>query len=77
MNKSLTDLLERTRSWPQVARDELEHLALEIEAELAQGPYRATPEEIAGVDRGLRAATEGKFATDEEIKELFDKHRRA
>jgi len=37
--------------------------------------YRATPEELAGVDRGLRDAAEGKFATDEEVEATFAKHR--
>lgn len=34
MNKSLSDLLERARSWPAEAQDELERLAREIEAEI-------------------------------------------
>jgi predicted transcriptional regulator len=41
------------------------------------GTYRATPEELAGIDRGLKAAREGRFATDDQIEELFKKHRPA
>jgi predicted transcriptional regulator len=41
------------------------------------GAYRATPEELAGIDRGLKAAREGRFATDEQIEALFKKHRPA
>lgn len=76
MNKTLTDLLERAQSWPEGAQEELEHLAREIEAELGKGTYRATPEELAGIDRGLCAAEAGQFATDEEVEATFAKHRR-
>jgi predicted transcriptional regulator len=41
------------------------------------GTYQATAEERAGIDRGLKAAREGRFATDEQIEELFKKHRPA
>jgi predicted transcriptional regulator len=41
------------------------------------GTYRATPEELAGVRRGLEDAREARFATDEQIEELFKKHRPA
>ena len=76
MNKSLTDLLERARSWPEGAQEELEQVAREIEAELRGGTYHATPEELAGIDRGLRAAEAGQFATDAEVEAVFAKHRR-
>jgi predicted transcriptional regulator len=39
------------------------------------GAYHATPEELAGIRRGLKAAREGRFATDDEIERLFEKHR--
>jgi hypothetical protein len=39
-------------------------------------PYKATPEELEAIDRGLRDAAEGKFATDEEVEAVFAKFRR-
>lgn len=75
MNKSLSDLLERARSWPEDAQDELAQVAREIEAELSQGTYHATPEELAGVDRGLRDSADGRFASAEEIAATFAKFR--
>ena len=75
MNKSLSDLLERARSWPEDAQGELERLARGIEAELAQDTYHATPEELVGIDRGLREAAEGKFAAAEDIEATFAKYR--
>lgn len=41
------------------------------------GDYEPTPVELAGVDRGLRAAAEGRFATDEQIEAALAKLRDA
>ena len=40
------------------------------------GFYIATEDELRGVDRGLREAAEGKFATAEEVEATFAKYRR-
>jgi predicted transcriptional regulator len=76
MNKSLTDLLTRAASWPADAQDELARLAREIEEELGAGTYRPTPEELAGINRGLSDVAAGRFATAEEVEAVFAKHRR-
>jgi hypothetical protein len=76
MNKSLSDLLERARTWPVEAQDELERMAREIEEELGAGMYRPTPEELAGINRGLSDVAAGRFATAEEVEAVFAKHRR-
>ena len=73
--KVLKDVLERAENWPEEAQVELAQIALEIDAELGRGKYRATPDELAGIDRGLKAANEGRFATDDEVSRIFDKHR--
>src|SRR5919108_2591764 len=39
-----------------------------VEAELQGGINHANPEETVGIDRGLKAAREGRFATDEESR---------
>jgi predicted transcriptional regulator len=77
MTKALKDVLARAESWPKDAQAELAAIALEIEAELAGDKYHASPEELAGIDRGLRAAREGRFATDAEIDAVLAKHRHA
>jgi hypothetical protein len=33
--------------------------------------YTPTPEELEGIDRGLEDAREGRFATNDQIEELF------
>jgi hypothetical protein len=74
--KALKEALERVELWPQEAQEELAELAFEIDARLKGGKYHATPDELAGIDRGLKAAREGRFATDEEVEAVFAKHRR-
>jgi predicted transcriptional regulator len=44
---------------------------------LRGGSYDATPDELAGIDRGLRAAAEGRFATDEQVEAVFAKYRKS
>jgi predicted transcriptional regulator len=73
----LRDLMGRIESWPAEAQEELAAIALEIEAELGGGAYHANPKELAGIDRGLKAAREGRFATDQDVEAVFAKHRRA
>jgi hypothetical protein len=75
--KILKEVLERAETWPEAAQEELADIALEIEAELKGDIYQASPEELAGIDRGLRAAREGRFATDEQVDAVLAKHRRA
>ena len=75
--KKLKDVLQRVEAWPEPAQAELAELALEIDAGLGAGKYHATPEELAGIRRGLKDAREGRFATDAQIEALFKKHRPA
>lgn len=74
--KVLKDVLERVETWPEEAQVELAEIALEIDAGLKGGQYHATPEELEGIDRGLKTSREGRFATDEEVAAVKAKHRR-
>lgn len=75
MNKALSDLLTRAASWPTEAQEELARLAQEIEAELGSGTYRPSPEEMAGINRGLSDVAAGRFATAADVEAVFAKHR--
>ncbi len=75
--KALKEAMQRVEAWPEEAQEELAEIALEIDAGLKGRAYRATPEELAGIDRGLKAAREGRFATNEDIAAVFAKHRRS
>ena len=74
--KQLTEVLERVETWPAQAQDQLAEIAREIDAGLKDISYEPTGEELAGIDRGLRDADQGRFATDAEVKALFAKFRR-
>lgn len=73
--KILEDVLQLAESWPESAQRELADLAREIDAGLTGGVYHPTPEELAGINRGLKDISEGRIATSEEIDQLFEKHR--
>jgi hypothetical protein len=74
--KALRDVLKRVDSWPEEAQEELATIAREMEANLQGGTYHATAEELAGIDRGLKAARERRFASDEDVEAVLAKHRR-
>jgi predicted transcriptional regulator len=74
-SRRIADVLRRVHSWPEEAQEELAQVALEIETELSSGTYRASPEELRGIDRGLRDAEQGKFATDDQVEATFAKFR--
>jgi hypothetical protein len=76
VTQALKDLMRRVETWPEAAQEELAEIALEIEGELEGGVYHASQEELAGIDRGLKAAREGRFATDQDVESVFAKHRR-
>jgi predicted transcriptional regulator len=73
--KALKDVMERLESWPAEVQEELAEIAREMEAGLHGGTYRASMEELAGIDRGLKAAAEGRFASDEAVAAVLAKHR--
>jgi predicted transcriptional regulator len=75
--KQLSEVLERVENWPPHAQDELAEIAHDIEESLSKGDYEPTEEELTGIDRGLRAAAEGRFATDEEVEAALVKLRGA
>jgi hypothetical protein len=73
--KKLTEVLERIEAWPAETQNQLADFALELDAGLSDDIYEPTPEEIAGIERGLRAAAEGRFATDQQVEAVFAKFR--
>ena len=75
-SKALKEAMLRAETWPEEAQEELAAIALEIDAGLKGGSYRATTEELEGIDRGLKAVRERRFATEEEVEAVFAKHRR-
>ena len=75
--KRLTQALERVEAWPAHAQDELAEIARDIDENLGKGDYEPTPAELAGIDRGLRDAAEGRFATESQVDAALAKLRGA
>jgi hypothetical protein len=75
-SKRLAEVLERVEEWPAGMQDELAAIALDIDANLKGADYEPTPNELEGIDRGLRDAADGRFATDEQIEAVFARFRR-
>jgi predicted transcriptional regulator len=74
--KLFNQALERIENWPADAQDQLADMVLDIDAALKDIVYGPTDAELQGIDRGLRDAAEGRFATDAEIEAAFAKFRR-
>jgi hypothetical protein len=70
-------LLERARTWPEEAQDELVAIANQIERELQETEYHATQEELRIIDAAMASIDAGEIATDDEIKRAFAKFRQA
>jgi predicted transcriptional regulator len=75
--RALKEALEKAEAWPEDAQQELAAIVREIDAELRGGIYHATPEELAGIDRGLKAAMEGRFATEAQVEAVLSEKRLA
>jgi predicted transcriptional regulator len=76
MTNKLRDLLRNAENWPQDAQDALADTASDIAAGL-EGDYRATPEELAAIDRGLADAQHGRFASDTRLQRALGQFRRS
>ena len=75
--KLLSQALERIEAWPAHAQDQLAEIALDIDESLNQDAYEPTQAEQAGIDRGLRAAAEGRLATEEQVQAALARLRKA
>jgi hypothetical protein len=65
-------VLERVLTWPRERQEQLAEIALEMEAELGDHVYDATPEELQAVDEADRSGV----ASEEEVKAAFRTFRR-
>ena len=74
MNATLLDLLRRAGTWPDHAQRELATIADEIEAELGEGDYVPTTEELESIDRGLKDVSAGKFIGSGAVAAVFKRH---
>jgi predicted transcriptional regulator len=73
--KELKNLLERAETWPAQAQAELVQAARDIEAEISRGRYHLSEDERKGIERGLAAMREGRFASEEQVAAILKKAR--
>ena len=76
MSPGTKTLFERVQSWPEEDQEELAEIAREIEARRS-GVYQLSDDERTAVRAGLEAARRGEFASEEEIDQFYQLHRRA
>jgi predicted transcriptional regulator len=74
MTATTKNLLDKIASWPPEDQEELAQYAREIEARRI-GVYRLNEAEQQGIERGLKAMREGKFASDERVAAILKKAR--
>jgi predicted transcriptional regulator len=74
MNKMVETLLERIADWPEEAQAELVQSIVDIETKHL-GVYKLEPDERAAIERGLEEMRQGKFASDEQVAAVFNRHR--
>ena len=73
--KELEELLQRVRTWSPEEQERAAMVLLALE-EQRNGPVELDEEELAELEAAESEANRGEFATDEEMKALFDEFRR-
>lgn len=75
MNAKLKDIIGRLDTWPEQAQEEAAQLLLALEHEYTE-PYELTDDDRRAIDRSLQDMRQGKFATEDQIAAVFNRHRR-
>lgn len=68
----IDEILERVRTWPIERQEDAAAILLHME-EQDSAVYELSDEELAEIEEAEREADRGEFATDEEMKALFDR----
>ena len=71
----IEQIFERVRTWP-LEQQERPAAMLLLADEQGTGVYEPADEELADIEEAEAEAERGEFATDEEVKALFDRYRR-
>jgi hypothetical protein len=74
MTTKLKEILTRAEAWPEAVQDEAVELLLAIEEEQA-GAAPLTEADRAALARSVEDVRTGRFATDEDVRAVFDRHR--
>lgn len=73
MTTLLDRAIEAARDLPPEAQDDIARVLLQLVG-ADDEPVPLTPEEQAALAASMAAAKRGEFATDEEVRAVWDKH---
>jgi hypothetical protein len=71
MNQQLEEALERVRALPEERQQEFAQIVLAFLDQEDHPDLYLSPEQIAEIER--RMADDGPYATDEEVRSVFDR----
>jgi hypothetical protein len=76
MTDKLRELIVKVETWPQEAQEELVRSAFDIEMRYV-GRYELSEEDRAALAQSLDDVRNGRFATDDQVTEVFARFRHA
>ena len=74
MTKLLDRALEAARNLSPAEQDDIAHVILRLAGVDDEPPLTLTPEENAAIEHSKAAAASGEFASDQEVRAVWDKH---
>lgn len=76
MTDELKELLIRAEAWPEEAQDALMRSAFDIERKYL-GAYQLSDDDRAALARSLEDVRAERFASEDEVEEVFSRFRQA
>ena len=74
--EQIDQIFERVRTWPMERQEDAAAILLTME-EQDSSVYELSDDELTEIEEAEREADRGEFASDEEVKALFDRYRNA
>jgi hypothetical protein len=75
MSNRLKQVLERAETWPEADQEQAADLLLALEAERAAASIELSDEDLAALEQSAEDVRLGRFASDEEVEEIFRRYR--
>lgn len=75
MSNRLKQVLERAETWPEADQEQAADLLLALEAERAAASIDLSDEDLAALEQSAEDVRLGRFASDEEVEEIFRRYR--
>jgi hypothetical protein len=75
MTKLLDHAMQAVRNLPAAKQNDIARIILQLAGSDDAAPVSLSPEERAAIARSKAAAVNGEFATDEQVRAVWAKHR--